>query len=79
MTVAELIELLKAQKPTDIVIIATDSEGNEYKPLASLWSGSYDSDAQIAGFKELTLEDVRAGYGVEDLLEGEPAVILVPS
>lgn len=85
MKVSELIEHLSQLPPDAKVIISKDSEGNEYSPLASLWSGGHAPEegcpwfSQV-GFLELTEELIEDGYTEEDILEdGEPAVILCPT
>lgn len=83
MTVRELIELLKNEDPDRLVIMAKDSEGNSYSPLADMWSGAYVADTTWSGevgLDELT-EELRAqGYDEEDVSEdGVPALILCPT
>ena len=62
--------------------MAKDSEGNSYSPLSSYWSGVYRPDTTYSGevgYGELTPELEEAGYGEDDIIEGEKAVILCPT
>ena len=82
MTVKELIELLRDQNPDAIVVMSKDSEGNSYSPFSSLWAGSYLAETTWGGkvgLSELTPKDKKMGYGEEDVIDGEAAVILQPT
>ena len=82
MTVAELIELLKEVEPSRIVIMSRDAEGNGYSPLEGTWKGVYVPDSTWSGdvgLEILTVEDEDAGFTDEDVLSGEPALILCPT
>jgi hypothetical protein len=81
MIVKELIKLLQEQNQDAIVVMAKDAEGNSYSPISSLWGGAYLPDSTwsgTAGLLTLTAEDIEAGYGEDDLVDGDPAVILCP-
>ena len=82
MKVKELKKLLEKVDDDYIVIMAKDAEGNGFSPLAELgdsycylanstWSGEI-------GFKTLTLELIKEGYSEEDIIDGEPALVLWP-
>lgn len=84
MTVAELIEILQQKPPNDIVIMATDSEGNYFSPLSQISLGVYVSQMTWWGniyIRELDEEHIAAGFTEEDLCfdeEGRNAVVLWP-
>lgn len=42
MTVAELIETLKVCNPTDLVVLASDAEGNDYHTMEDISTAHYD-------------------------------------
>ncbi len=83
MKVKELIEKLKGIDGEKLVIMANDSEGNNFSPLSdieaenkvyqanSTWNGE-------VGFAELTPELRNDGFIEEELIDGEPAIILFP-
>jgi hypothetical protein len=83
ITVGELIEKLKQEDPKRIVVMAKDSEGNSYSPLASFWAGAYCAEntwSGEVGFEKLTPEDEKDGFTEDDVLEGgRPAIILSPT
>lgn len=83
MTVGELRELLKNVDDNRIVILASDSEGNYFSPLADVsdgmcylqtttWSGDI-------GLETLTESDIDAGYTEDDLVAGDAALVLYPT
>jgi len=82
MTVAELIEQLKAVDPERLVVLQKDSEGNGHSPLCDFWPGTYIADSTYSGeafMEKLTLEDRASGYTEEDMrTDGQPAVFFVP-
>lgn len=81
MRVKELIELLQREDPRRLVVVQKDAGGNGYSPLDGIWTGMYRADTAYggeAGLQKLTDEDRAAGYGEEDVLEGEPALMLFP-
>ena len=82
MTVAELIEQLQAVSPDAIVVMPADAEGNSYSPLDSFWAGGYRAETEWsgeAGLWELSDADRDAGYGEEDVIRDQKAIILHPT
>lgn len=83
MKVKDLIEQLKLHNPEDIVIMSSDSEGNSYSPLSSIYTGSYKAENSWrgeVGISELTPELIKIGFTEEDILEDSvPCVILGPT
>lgn len=80
--VSELIKELQSVDPDRIVIMSRDGEGNDYSPLASTWEGAYLAKSTYhgkAGLERLTDEFVKAGYSDEDIVNGNPAIILQPT
>jgi len=83
MNVKELKILLSKCDDNDLVILSSDSEGNNYSPLSedcdecvyeaeSKWSGR-------SGLRELTDELISQGYSEEDLCEnGVNSICLYP-
>jgi len=81
MNVKELIELLSKEDQDAIVIIAKDSEGNRYSPFSAMEYSAYLADSTWSGsvgLLTLTPENIADGYSEEDLIGGEPAVVLYP-
>lgn len=81
MTVAELIEELKQQDPNRLVVMSKDAEGNSYSPLSALYIAAYCPDTTWSGQIGLEkLDDAyRAeGYTEEDVVDGQPALVLYP-
>jgi hypothetical protein len=82
MTVKELIELLKVVQDQDrIVVMQKDAEGNGYSPLYCLSLGAYDAETTWygeVGLEVLTAEDEARGYSHEDVVDGEPCIVLEP-
>lgn len=76
MKVKDLIEALSKCNPDAIVVLSSDAEGNSYDTLHSFWEGVYKNGE--VGLKELTPELKKSGYGPEDIISGELAVVLVP-
>ena len=82
MTVRELIAELKTINPDRIVVMASDSEGNSYSPLAGMWTGAYLAESGWrgeVGLEKLTEDLKKKGYTDEDVVGGEPALILSPT
>lgn len=77
MKVKDLINLLRSADPDKIVVLSRDAEGNGYSPLAQCDPDANYKDWEV-GLAHLTEEDKKAGYTEEDLLNGEPAVVLYP-
>ena len=82
MKVSDLIQLLQKEDPNRLVVISKDSEGNSYSPLSDMHIASYKADSTWSGecgLEKLTDELESRGYTEEDVLDGEPALILYPS
>ena len=82
MTVRELIELLKQVENQDrVVIVSGDSEGNRYSPLDGISLAAYVADSTWSGecgMEALTEEDAAGGYTEEDIVDGDPCIVLCP-
>lgn len=81
MTVKELIEALQSEDPNALVVMQKDPEGNGHSPMAGYWVGAYTKESTWngnCGLLELTDEDRKAGYGEDDVIDGEKSVILYP-
>lgn len=81
MTVRELLAQLQQEDPDRIVVMASDSEGNSHSPLARLWRGAYKAETTWSGevgLEKLTKEDRDQGYCEDDVLKGQPALVLRP-
>jgi hypothetical protein len=85
MTVKELIELLEGFDPSALVIMAKDSEGNEYSPLAGAYDNTtYIPDSTYSGsakIRELTPELILEGYTEDDTYnddDGVSAIVVYP-
>lgn len=81
MTVAELIEKLQQENPKRIVVMAKDAEGNGHSPLHDFWAGAYRAETTWygdVGLETLSADDEERGYTEGDIVEGEPALILMP-
>ena len=83
MNVGELKILLDKCDDNDLVILASDSEGNNYSPLAEDYGVySYQPECSWSGgvsIRELTPELIEQGYTEEDLCEsGINAICLYP-
>ena len=81
MTVTTLIKLLSKEDPKRIVILSSDAEGNNHSPLSSLGTASYLAETTWSGYvglETLTPSLKKAGYTEEDVVDGKPALILVP-
>jgi hypothetical protein len=83
MTVADLIKKLEKQDPKRVVVVARDSEGNGYSPLASVETGAYRDETTYSGtvgLERLTPGLRKMGFTEEDVFtDGVPAVVLGPS
>ncbi len=81
MTTDELIALLQ-KHPGRLVVLAKDSEGNGFSPLADHWACAYRASTTWygdAGFETLTKKDRDQGYDDDDLItDGVPALVLWP-
>lgn len=73
MTVGELIELLQNEDHDSLVVMAKDSEGNEYSPLSNADSADYVAENTWSGYL-VDEED-----NEDDQNESVPAVVLWPT
>jgi len=83
MTVAELIEQLKALDPDNIVIMSKDAEGNGVNPLVAVeplyYQTAIDGEDNRIGHKQLTPKLIEQGYSEDDVLPNAvPAAVLWP-
>ncbi len=82
MKVKELKQLLENIDDERIIILARDSEGNRFSPLSQIDDEStYLADSTCSGdvgIEQLTPELEKKGYSEEDVLGGEPALVLWP-
>jgi len=76
MKVKTLIKELQKCDQERIVIMASDSEGNNYSPIDDVYTGAYDSGE--FGMEELTEKDKKDGYTEEDIIDGKKAVCFYP-
>jgi hypothetical protein len=82
--VKQLIDILKACNSEDEVILAKDSEGNGFSPLASCEACIYVPETTWYGeihLRELTPKLESCGYSEEDLYSGDKgtnAIVLWP-
>lgn len=83
MKVRDLIAALRQCDEDSIVVMASDSEGNSYSPLAGVSTAKYRAETTWSGevgLAELTDADREQGYSEEDVIEdGEFAVVLEPT
>jgi hypothetical protein len=81
MTVAELRDFLETIDGERLVVLQKDAEGNGFSPLDGYWQGAYRAETTWygdAGLEALTDKHREAGYDDEDVIYGEPALILTP-
>jgi len=81
MKVKDLIKKLQKEDQDRIVVMSRDAEGNGFSPLDEISTCAYGAETTWygeVGFEELTEEDIEAGYDEDDVIEGEPALILRP-
>jgi len=76
MLVIDLIHILAAQDPHSLVLLSSDSEGNELNDLYGLEAGSF-KDGKF-GLKELTDDLENLGYTEADVVNGQDVVVLFP-
>jgi hypothetical protein len=74
MKVKDLIKKLQKEDPNRLVVLSGDSEGNSHYELNSYWLGSY-KDGEV-GLEKLTKRDLDEGYGEDDVVKGQKALIL---
>lgn len=77
MKVKELIEELKKLDPEKLVVMSSDGEGNSYDVLYQIDDDSMYKDNEV-GLAKLTPELEEEGYSEDDVIEGEPCIILYP-
>lgn len=83
-TVAELIKTLKKIDPKRIVIMSTDSEGNSYRPLATMTKDNCTYEPNVHGWEgdigleKLTTDLKKVGFTEEDVIKGKKAVVFYP-
>lgn len=85
-TVKDLIRVLQMEDPDRVVLISKDAEGNGFLPLATIYTASCrvpddegEGEEIKTGLERLTDDLRRQGFTSEDILQGEPAVVLVPT
>ena len=77
MTVGELREKLAKCDSERLVVLSRDSEGNGYSTVHSVDDSMTFKDGEV-GLESLTPEDIKNGYGEEDVKEGSPCVVIYP-
>ena len=80
MTVKELIERLSKCRQDDLVVVAKDAEGNGFEELYTIeaYRYNYDRHENEIGIRSLDQSAIDAGYGEEDVMDGEPCVVIWP-
>lgn len=81
MRIKDLIEVLQQEDPERIVICQKDAEGNSYSPLYQISTGAYKATTTWygeAGLDVLTDELRNKGFTDLDIVDGVPAIFLVP-
>jgi len=78
ITVKDLKKLLENVDDDRIVVLSSDPEGNSYSPFRESGEFSYDEYQGEVGLEELTKELIEDGYSENDLLNGQPALVLYP-
>lgn len=82
ITVGELIGKLLSFDPDDLVVLASDSEGNNFSPLYELTEDLYQEDSNWSGNtcpREITDELRQGGWTEEDIMPGRPCITLWPT
>lgn len=82
-TVGDLVDWLLVQPRDRRVVLAKDTEGNGFSPLATVSVGMYVAESTYAGEVYPTDDDIDAedsGYDEEDRApsDAEPVVVLCP-
>lgn len=70
VTVKQAITILETLEPDRLIVLSSDEEGNEYRPMTSFFTGLYDPEYREIHMETLTEEDRKHGYTEEDL--GDP-------
>jgi len=70
MQVKDLIEKLSLVNPNTIIVMSSDSEGNNYSPLSDLFLGKYEPETAWSGHVYDSRED--------DVSDLEDAIVLEP-
>lgn len=78
MRVKDLIKLLQSEKPNTRIVLASDAEGNSYSYLNGIGT-DYAFDGESVGLRKLTPEAEEDGYTEEDVVSGNPVVVLWPA
>ena len=80
MTVRELISVLETCPQEAIVIMSSDSEGNGYSELFEIAddNNTWDAENEETGIGELNAGLIERGFREEDIVEGQPAIVLYP-
>ena len=84
ITVGELISILQGYDPKRVVVLASDAEGNDHRPLLTFYEVACSKpgpDRYVRiGLEKLTPADAREGHVQEDVIKkGKPALVLVPA
>lgn len=71
MKAKQLKEILAQCDDDDVIIIASDPEGNSFHQLGELSVGVYawDDEEEEIGIRKLTLELEKDGYSEEDVMK----------
>ncbi len=78
MTVGELIKELENFDSDRLVVLSKDQEGNGFSHYLSFSEYAYDRDEWEIGLECLTPELEEQGYSDEDVIDGEPCVVIWP-
>ena len=78
MTVKELKKLLQDVDESKLVILAGDDDNNDFSELSDVTLDNMCFLEGAVGLQELTKEDKENDYTEDDVLYGNPAIILWP-
>lgn len=80
MTVKELIRELRLLNPDNIVVLASDGEGNQFSPMDECiaTNRAFNEDTGDVLYKKLTPELIKLGYTKDDVGEGFSCIVLYP-
>ena len=73
--VKELIKMLQKEDPEAVIIMSSDSEGNNYSPFSDFGVNNYIPDGPHRGdvyMIELDEKDIEQGFTEEDLGPDDP-------